>query len=184
MKALRIYEKNARILHVMCLRKNRVDECLFQVKCMSDWTNNDNDESNATGSNSAAFYKQEINSLLEYAKEEMNSGPCAKSCDEIDAYLKVASTKMLLKDWSGAKLTCQNLMNDYPEQHMMTPSQHQELFMKVSRCFYELGEYDRSICVGTGAIEMNRHYPGVHKYVALSHKELGNIEDAETLLTR
>ena len=43
-----------------------------------------------------------------------------------------------------------------------------------SRCFYELGEYDKSIHSGTAAIEMNRHFPHVHKYVALSQVASGN----------
>jgi len=61
----------------------------------------------------------------------------------------------------------------------MRPPAQREVIMGLSRCLYEVGEYKKSIGLGCAAIEMNRYYPGVHKYVALSQKALGESEATE-----
>lgn len=50
--------------------------------------------------------------------------------------------------------------------------------MSMARCMYLLGDYELSISVGESAIETNRSFPQVHKYVALSQKASGNLEAA------
>ena len=47
-------------------------------------------------------------------------------------------------------------------------SDQRQLIMGLSRCFYEIGKYDRAIQLGESAIAMNRHFPQIHKYVALA----------------
>ncbi|KAL7551109.1 hypothetical protein ACHAWF_014309, partial [Thalassiosira exigua] len=56
----------------------------------------------------------------------------------------------------------------------LSPSQCRQAFMGLSRCFYEIGLYDKAIHAATAAIEMNRHFPHIHKYLALSHLASGN----------
>ncbi len=50
--------------------------------------------------------------------------------------------------------------------------------MGFSRCYYELGQYDKAMNAGLMAIEMNRHFPQIHRYVALSQKASGDLSSA------
>ena len=56
--------------------------------------------------------------------------------------------------------------------------------MGLTRTGYELGKYDAAIEVGSVAIKLNRHSVGVHKYVALSHKAKGDIDEAKKTMSR
>lgn len=80
-------------------------------------------------------------------------------------------------DWVRAITLYQDiLMRSDGQEHtdLATPSQWRQVWMGMSRCFYELGNYEKAIGAGTAAIEMNRHFPHIHKYVALSHKASGD----------
>jgi hypothetical protein len=66
------------------------------------------------------------------------------------------------------------LMMDGDHRENATSSQWRQVWMGLSHCTYELGQYEKSIHSGTMAIEMNRHFPHIHKYVALSHLASGN----------
>ena len=65
-----------------------------------------------------------------------------------------------------------------------TPVEWHQLGMGLSRCCYELGEYDKAIHSGTAALEMNRHFPQAHKYVALAQKASGDLEAAKATMMR
>ena len=60
------------------------------------------------------------------------------------------------------------------DQESGTPTQWRQVWMGFSRCFYEMGVYDKAIHSGTAALKMNRHFPQAHKYVALAQKAGGN----------
>ncbi|KAL3800692.1 hypothetical protein ACHAWO_013234 [Cyclotella atomus] len=55
----------------------------------------------------------------------------------------------------------------------LNPTQCRMTFMGLGRCNYELHIYEKAIDVMQAAIEMNRGFPHVHKYVALSHEATG-----------
>ena len=57
---------------------------------------------------------------------------------------------------------------------MATPSQWRQVWMGMSRCSFELEMYDECISAGTAALQMNRNFPQVHKYIALAHKAKGD----------
>lgn len=59
-----------------------------------------------------------------------------------------------------------------------TPSEWRQVWMGLCRCYYELGEYDQAISAGTAALEMNRHFPQVHRYIALAHRARGDHAEA------
>lgn len=65
-----------------------------------------------------------------------------------------------------------------------TPIQWRKAWMGMSRCFYEIGEYDKAIAAGSLALEMNRHFPQAHKYVALAQKASGDLESAIATMSR
>ena len=56
--------------------------------------------------------------------------------------------------------------------------------MGLPRCLYHNGEYEKAIQIGECAIEMNHHFPQVHKYVALSQKANGDMEAAIRTMAR
>ena len=56
--------------------------------------------------------------------------------------------------------------------------------MGLCRCFYELGDYERAQAAGSAALEMNRHFPGAHKYIALAQKESGDLDAAIVTMNR
>jgi tetratricopeptide (TPR) repeat protein len=59
-----------------------------------------------------------------------------------------------------------------------------KLFMGTARCAYMAKQYEKSIASSEMAIEMNRHFDGVHKYMALSLKELGKLDEAIDTMNR
>jgi tetratricopeptide (TPR) repeat protein len=64
-----------------------------------------------------------------------------------------------------------------------TTAQQRAVFHGLGRCSYETGQYDKAITALEIAMNMNRAYPGVHKYSALAHKELGRLEEAVKIMT-
>jgi tetratricopeptide (TPR) repeat protein len=52
------------------------------------------------------------------------------------------------------------------------------------RCMYHMHDFDSAIEEGLYAIKLCRHYDGVHKYVALSYKEKGDLEKAIEIMTQ
>ena len=61
----------------------------------------------------------------------------------------------------------------------LTAAAQRATIMAISRCLYEKGNYEHSIMMGKSAIEMNRYFPGVHKYVVLSQLKSGDDEAAK-----
>jgi len=70
------------------------------------------------------------------------------------------------------------------EQEPASPPQWRQVWMGLSRCYYEMGMYDKAIQSGMGALEMNRHFPQAHKYVALSQKAIGDYDAAKATMSR
>lgn len=85
------------------------------------------------------------------------------------------------KDWEGAINLYMQIMTYY-EQDQGTPTQWRQVWMGFSRCFYELGQYDQAMNAGEAAILMNRHFPHIHKYVALSQRDSGDLAAAITTM--
>jgi tetratricopeptide (TPR) repeat protein len=73
-------------------------------------------------------------------------------------------------------------LNDDPET--ADAPQNRMIFTGLSRCMYQVGLYDRAIAAGEGALAMNRHFPGVHKLIALPQLALGQVEAARTTMRR
>ena len=84
--------------------------------------------------------------------------------------------------WDDAGLICATLYMAYVangSEKIPIP-----FIITYSRAMYETHDYEEAIRFGNGAIKMNRTMAGVHKYVALSHKALGNIEEAKKTISR
>ena len=58
------------------------------------------------------------------------------------------------------------------------------ILMGLAQTKYELGKYDEAIEYSNIAIKAFRQCPGVHKYVALSQKAKGDIDEAKKTMSR
>eukprot|EP00978_Attheya_sp_CCMP212_P033442 scaffold134962_cov49-Attheya_sp.AAC.2 len=124
-------------------------------------------------------------SLLEEVEAVASSGILVSASDLVDTTLKIAAVQQKLQDWTAVKELYRFLIKDYMYQDArLTPPQERQVFMGISRVAYEEGDYDNAIQFGEGAIEMNRHFPGAHHYVALSHFKKGDIEEARKIMSR
>jgi len=129
-----------------------------------------------------------------------------KRLEWFELYLSMAETKEDMKDWAGAMelykwkvmmkmhRTEQEIEDDEDgftfspsganTPSGATPSQERRMIMGMSRCLYHLEKYDTAIELGESAITMNRHFPQVHKHVALSQKAKGDYAAALTTMAR
>eukprot|EP00562_Extubocellulus_spinifer_P013026 CAMPEP_0178543676 /NCGR_PEP_ID=MMETSP0697-20121206/2713_1 /TAXON_ID=265572 /ORGANISM="Extubocellulus spinifer, Strain CCMP396" /LENGTH=416 /DNA_ID=CAMNT_0020176147 /DNA_START=73 /DNA_END=1320 /DNA_ORIENTATION=- len=116
----------------------------------------------------------------------MLAGKCKRLDNHgFDAYERLARAKEMMEDWEGAKgVYIERMLKKMTDPTVGTPPQQRMMWMGLSRCMYHLGEYDKAINAGTAAIEMNRHFPQVHKYVALSQRASGDLEAARRTMAR
>jgi len=85
------------------------------------------------------------------------------------------------ENWEAAFETYRSI---YDEMIYRSPPEQRQHLMGMCRCLYNMGRYDLAIDAGGSAIEMNRHFPEVHKYVAFSHKAKGDRAAAIVTMTR
>lgn len=174
--ALKIFEQNKRIWTKLVERKRSVDALLERGRELGSQINDDDDEDDTT----YQAMQQIQNEILAL----MAQGGLANEGDLINCRLELANIRVEMQDWDTAKTMFQQIMTDYPKQSMMTPPQQRKVFMGFARCLYEQGHYEGSINLGEAAIEMNRHFPGVHKYVALAYRGQGEVKQAQTVMGR
>lgn len=104
---------------------------------------------------------------------------------EFAASLVLASAHGKAEKWEDAINLYKDLyMKIYESVPNASPPEQRKIIMGMSRCFYELGMYEPSIEIGLSAVEMNRCFPGVYKYIALSEKARGNMDEAIKLAGR
>ena len=114
--------------------------------------------------------------ILVEGKMHLKMGPE----DIIELYLSLAECQESLKTYQSALDSYLKLWSlEYVQSafEKSGPSQR-KLFMGLGRCYYHLGRYEKSIEIGQTAIAMNRHFPGIHEYVALSQFASGDAEAA------
>jgi tetratricopeptide (TPR) repeat protein len=91
----------------------------------------------------------------------------------LDLYIKLSETNISLRKFHDAKLNLRNAMihcNSSDGVHSRA------IFSNFSRCEYEEGNFTQAIEFGESVIQMNRHYEGSYKYVALAYKALGDLD--------
>ena len=110
--------------------------------------------------------------------------------------MAVTITKYLASSfWSGGilyeifrqygSLRTKKTILSFP-QELRTPSvpQQRQCYMNMTKCYYNLQDYTRAIYAGDLALHMNRHYAGVHEYIAKANKAKGNMEEAQRTMQR
>eukprot|EP00536_Pseudo-nitzschia_multiseries_P006572 jgi/Psemu1/15609/gm1.15609_g len=130
-------------------------------------------------------YRTEAADRIVQQLEEMKANNANTSRLEhcgFDLYIKMAECLEAKKDYKEAldiyKSKIMAVMDYSDPETMGTPPQQRKMFMGMSRCMYHIANYELAISLGEAAIEMNRHFPQVHKYVALSQKASGDLDGA------
>ena len=108
--------------------------------------------------------------LKQRTQDFLFANPNASPGQHIEIILMVAQIQVLQEDWIGAKATFMSVMQ-YKDHGKNAGEllQHAETCSGLSRCLFELGEYERAATFGEMALVVNRHLEGCHKYVALSY---------------
>jgi len=113
--------------------------------------------------------------------ERMKKRNCSRlENDAVDLYQIMAECMEMMEDYKGAEDVYKfKVMAAMDANHdHITPIQSRKMYMGISRTSYYMGKYLISIQLGLAAIEMNRCFPQIHKYVALSQKASGNLDAA------
>lgn len=124
---------------------------------------------------------QELTRLEEELKngEELGSrlsgnGPARHT----SIFLLKATAYEQLEEWGEATEVYFSLLAIPDFYTASSPPQQRAVWMGLAKCFYHLGIYEKSIAATEAALEMNRHFPNVHKYRALSLKAQGDLKGA------
>lgn len=182
--ALKIWEQNQRIWTKLVNRKKQVDALLQKGQTLGQQSNDgDNSDSDDDGEIDEETYQQ-MQQIQNEIMAIMAQGGLGQEADLINCRLECISVHLEMQDWDTAKQMYQDIMTEYPEQSMMSPPQQRKVFMGFARCLYEEGNYEGSIRLGEAAIEMNRHFPGIHQYVALAYKEQGDLQKAQDVMAQ
>ena len=108
------------------------------------------------------------------------------STELLETKLKLAAAHQAAGEWDAANVLYMAIVGGMGDNPMYGGLRLQlRLWMGMTRTFYEMGAYERAIKGSGGmAVAMNRHYPGVHKYVALSEKASGDLGAAVKTMSR
>lgn len=122
--------------------------------------------------------------LLEEAEEILHSKCTQRIAGSsiLDHLSVVAELWMRLDQWEKALDTFHQLL-EHPGV-MSSPPFQRKAFAGMAQCFYEMGLYERALCTGEASLEMNRHYPGAHRIVAMIHRKNGSLEEARRIMKR
>ena len=141
------------------------------------------DAAEARGDENAEDLKQAVVQMIEDKGLPPNSFRNSME-NRFDIQLLRAEVYIVLEEWKEAIKIYMGMLEAMEGPEDGTPVQQRKVFMGISRCFYECGDYDRSISAATAVLEMNRHFPGAHKYKALSEKAKGDIDEAIRTMNR
>jgi tetratricopeptide (TPR) repeat protein len=97
--------------------------------------------------------------------------------------LQLADAHEAAGQWEKArdvyKDMLQQTMADSMQPQPPAP-QTRKIFSGLSRCFYQLKLYQYAILAGQDALATNRHFPGVHKLIALPQLALVQQQQQQT----
>jgi tetratricopeptide (TPR) repeat protein len=102
----------------------------------------------------------------------------------VQYYTNLGEVEEMMEKWENANEIYFKMLSNMQDPSTMIPGQQCMIFMGLSRCAYHLGEYEEAIANGEIAIQINRHLPNVHKFVALSQKAMGDNDAARATMGR
>lgn len=105
----------------------------------------------------------------------------------MDLQLMIADIELKSEDYAAAQRSLTTLMlgeDDKNNKNGMTPNQQLQAYLRFAKCCYETKEYKKAMESSKLAIDMNRHYPQVYKYLILSHLGAGEMTLAKGAASR
>lgn len=132
----------------------------------------------------AAFFDGQIQEQLEPCQHKPSVGR-----QVFRLFILMARCKEALEDYRGAikvymhklqKAMCVFLFENEHDKNINIARGPEQFQLKygLCLCLYKMKVYDLAIENGEEAILLNRCFPYVHKYVALSHRDNGNLDAA------
>jgi tetratricopeptide (TPR) repeat protein len=100
-----------------------------------------------------------------------------------DSSILLATAMEQDDEWECALNVYRDLFTKIMEQRA-TPPQQRMIMMGLCRCLYELEMYENAVDIGLDMLDMNRHFPGIHKYLALSVKACDELDSAIDIMNR
>jgi tetratricopeptide (TPR) repeat protein len=95
--------------------------------------------------------------------------------------LQLAEAHEAAGQWEEASSVYIDMLKQtMPDVPQPPPPQVRMIYFGLARCFYQLKLYERAIHAGRGALAMNRHFPGVHKLIALPQLALVQQQQQQT----
>jgi tetratricopeptide (TPR) repeat protein len=146
--------------------------------------------------------QQKVDELMQQVKENMMSGQITEAealleeiqtlrnqkfalfvqpTDLVELQLSIADLELGGKAWMACQDTLKEILST---ENSMTPNQQLQAYLKFAECCYETKHYDKAIEFSKLAIDMNRHYPQVYKYLILAHHAKGEVELAQSAASR
>jgi tetratricopeptide (TPR) repeat protein len=114
---------------------------------------------------------------LEKAQELISNGSFSNNIGHrIDLFIKIGESYVELKDFKKAIHLGFLKAEELLDETMAEPTRH--IYQALIQCFYELGDYYKALGCGEFAMRINRHFDGLYKYIALSHKAVGDLDKA------
>jgi hypothetical protein len=102
----------------------------------------------------------------------------------VDTLMNIAASRMELENYTGAIESYTDIYRRLGDDFQQYKSARRQIYHDMSRCFYHISNYQKSIDIGSVAVAINRHYDGVYTYIALSHKALGNLDSAIAIMKK
>ncbi|KAL3910677.1 MAG: hypothetical protein SGARI_002005 [Bacillariaceae sp.] len=130
--------------------------------------------------------REEFNQINIRLAELLGQG-IVKTGQHIEWMFGFADALKHAKEWEGAKTTYGGLMSEYGFGGRYSGENGRpmfDVFNGSSECAYHLMDYEASIQFGEMMIEVCRPYNWGHKYMALSQKAQGKLEEAKQTAAR
>lgn len=89
-----------------------------------------------------------------------------------------ANAYQSIQDWPNAIKIYLDMTQLIESPDQVEAIQMREIFMGLAKCCYLVKHYTKSIYATDAALEMNRHFPQVHKYKILSQAALSDYKGA------
>lgn len=132
---------------------------------------------------SILMLRKEFDSCISLALSILNQTPRPDEDLAMELMSSVATCYVRQKKYAEAKNAFTDMYRIISEPEKF-PQVQRKIVFETSRCEYELGNYKRSIEIGELAVEMNRHYEDVYKYIILSFVALERIDLAMQVCKR
>ena len=139
---------------------------------------------NAEDDDAAERHMDEVEAFQQSLGFVSRIGDPADPVRLVDVKLMLAEAHEASGQWQEALDVYIMLLNQFETPDMASPRQNRSVFSGISRCMYEMKEFEKAVQAGEAAWSMNRHFPGVHQLLARPQQAMGMIQLAVASMSR